>query len=139
MSINKCKIINLPKIIDFRGNLSYIESDMHIPFDIKRVYYLYDVPGGSERGSHAHKNLHQFIVAISGGFKVNLDDGLSKKSFKLDRPYMGLYVCPLIWRDLDDFTSGSVCLVIASDIYKADDYIRNYSDYKLHINSFGNY
>lgn len=129
MSIKDCKIIELPKISDPRGNLSFIESGQHIPFDIKRVYYLYDVPGGSDRGSHAHKNLHQFIVAMSGSFDVMLDDGKKKKLFHLNRSYNGLYVCPMMWRFLDNFSSGAVCMVLASSHYEEDDYIRDYSDF----------
>ena len=127
--INHCKLIELPKFNDARGNLSVIEGGQHIPFDIKRVYYLYDVPGGSDRGSHAHKNLHQFIVAMSGSFDVVLDDGKEKKRFHLNRSYSGLYVCPMMWRDLDNFSSGSVCVVLASAHYDADDYIRNYEEF----------
>ena len=127
--INHCKLIELPKFNDARGNLSFIEGGQHIPFDIKRVYYLYDVPGGSDRGSHAHKNLHQFIVAMSGSFDVVLDDGKEKKRFHLNRSYSGLYVCPMMWRDLDNFSSGSVCVVLASAHYDADDYIRSYEEF----------
>ena len=127
--INHCKLIKLPKCSDARGNLSFIEGEKHIPFDIKRVYYLYDVPGGSERGSHAHKNLYQFIIAMSGSFDVLLDDGKEKKRFHLNRSYSGLYVCPMMWRDLDNFSSGSVCMVLASTFYDADDYIRNYEEF----------
>lgn len=129
MSINKCKIIELPKISDPRGNLSFIEGGQHIPFDIKRVYYLYDVPGGSDRGSHAHKNLHQFIVAMSGSFDVMLDDGKEKKRFHLNRSHYGLYVCPMMWRDLDNFSSGAVCMVLASEHYDEADYIREYDQF----------
>ena len=128
-SIEDCKIIQLPKISDPRGNLSFIEGGQHIPFDIKRVYYLYDVPGGSDRGSHAHKNLHQFIVAMSGSFDVVLDDGKEKKRFHLNRSYYGLYVCPMMWRDLNNFSSGAVCMVLASAHYDAADYIRNYDEF----------
>jgi len=128
-SIEDCKIIQLPKISDPRGNLSFIEGGQHIPFDIKRVYYLYDVPGGSDRGSHAHKNLHQFIVAMSGSFDVVLDDGKEKKRFHLNRSYYGLYVCPMMWRDLDNFSSGAVCMVLASAHYDEADYIRNYDEF----------
>lgn len=127
--ISHCKLMELPKINDVRGNLSFIEGGQHIPFDIKRVYYLYDVPGGSYRGSHAHKNLHQFIVAISGSFDVVLDDGKEKKRFHLNRSYCGLYVCPMMWRDLDNFSSGSVCMVLASAHYDEDDYIRNREEF----------
>ncbi len=129
MSVENCKIINLPKISDPRGNLSFIEGGQHIPFDIKRVYYLYDVPGGSDRGSHAHKKLHQFVVAMSGSFDVVLDDGKEKKRFHLNRSYYGLYVCPMMWRDLDNFSSGAVCMVLASSHYDESDYIRNYTQF----------
>ena len=124
--INKCKIIDLPKITDPRGNLTFIEGANHVPFEIKRIYYTYDVPGGSDRGAHAHKNLHQLIIAMSGSFDVVLDDGLDQKRFHLNRSYFGLYVCPMMWRYLDNFSSGSVCLVLASSLYDADDYYRDY-------------
>lgn len=129
MSLNDCKILQLPKITDPRGNLTFIEGGEHIPFDFKRVYYLYDVPGGSDRGSHAHKNLHQFIVAMSGSFDVLLNDGREAKRFQLNRPYSGLYVCPMMWRDLDNFSSGSVCMVLASESYDENDYIRDYQEF----------
>ncbi len=129
MPLNDCKLIDLPKISDPRGNLSFIEGGQHIPFDIKRVYYLYDVPGGSDRGSHAHKNLHQFIVAMSGSFDVVLDDGKEKKRFHLNRSYYGLYVCPMMWRELDNFSSGAVCMVLASAHYNEADYIRDYPQF----------
>lgn len=131
MSLNECKIIELPKISDPRGNLSFIEGDQHIPFDIKRVYYLYDVPGGADRGSHAHKNLHQFIVAMSGSFDVVLDDGKEQKRFHLNRSFYGLYVCPMMWRELDNFSSGAVCLVLASSRFSEADYIRDYSQFLM--------
>lgn len=127
--LRDCRIIQLPKITDPRGNLTFIEGDNHIPFDIKRVYYLYDVPGGSDRGSHAHKNLHQFIVAMSGSFDVVLNDGKETKRFHLNRSYNGLYVCPMMWRDLDNFSSGSVCMVLASERYDENDYIRDYQEF----------
>jgi dTDP-4-dehydrorhamnose 3,5-epimerase-like enzyme len=129
MSLKDCKIVELPKISDPRGNLSFIEGGQHIPFDIKRVYYLYDVPGGSDRGSHAHKNLHQFIVAMSGSFDVVLDDGQNKHRFHLNRSYYGLYVSPMMWRDLDNFSSGAVCMVLASEHYDVADYIRDYDQF----------
>ena len=129
MSLNDCRIIELPKVSDPRGNLSFIEGGQHIPFDIKRVYYLYDVPGGSDRGSHAHKNLHQFIVAMSGSFDVLLDDGKDKKRFHFNRSYYGLYVSPMMWRELDNFSSGAVCMVLASEHYSEEDYIRDYSKF----------
>ena len=134
MAIGNCRMIELPKIIDDRGNLSFIEGTVHVPFEIKRTYFLYDVPEKSERGSHAHKNLHQFIVAISGSFDVTLDDGFEKKKFHLNTASAGLYLCPMIWRLLDNFSSGSVCLVLASDFYSEEDYIRSYSDYIIECN-----
>jgi hypothetical protein len=126
MSLSKCKIIDLPKVEDRRGNLTFIEENRQIPFVIKRVYYLYDVPGGESRGGHAHKGLQQFIVAASGSFDVILDDGFERKRFHLNRSYYGLWVCPMIWRELDNFSSGSVCLVLVSELYDEADYIRDY-------------
>lgn len=129
MTIKNCRIIELPKITEPRGNLTFIEQGSHIPFDIERVYYLYDVPGGAERGGHAHKALHQLIVAMSGSFDVVLNDGNEKKRFHLNRSYYGLYVCPMVWRELDNFSSGSVSLVLASNRYDEDDYYRDYNEY----------
>ncbi|OIO36554.1 MAG: hypothetical protein AUJ72_05830 [Candidatus Omnitrophica bacterium CG1_02_46_14] len=129
MGIQDCRIVNLPKIHNRKGNLTFVEAHRHVPFDIRRVYYLYDVPGGAERGGHAHKKLHQFIIAMSGSFDVVLDDGTEKRRHHLNRSYMGLYVCPMIWRELDNFSSGSVCLVLASEPYQETDYIRSYSAY----------
>ena len=129
MRINNCRIIELPVVHDARGNLSFVEQMNHVPFEFKRIYYLYDVPGGSFRGSHAHKNLHQFLFAVSGSFDLHLDDGLNKKSFHLNRAYQGVYICPMIWRKIDNFSSGSVCMVIASDYYKKSDYIRSYDEF----------
>ena len=129
MPLKDCKLIELPKIEDPRGSLTFIEGDNHIPFDIQRVYYLYDVPGGAERGGHAHKELSQLIIAMSGSFDVILDDGKNKKRVHLNRSYNGLYVCPMMWRELDNFSSGSVCMVLASNKYDEDDYYRDYDDY----------
>src|SRR5262245_30181215 len=117
MSVANCRLINLPKIADPRGNLTFIEGNRHIPFEIKRVYYLYDVPGGAERGGHAHKELHQLIIAMSGSFDIILDDGKDKKRVHLSRSYNGLYICPMVWRELENFSSGSVCMVLASTRY----------------------
>lgn len=129
MALHDCQIIDLPKISDPRGNLTFIEGGRHVPFDIQRVYYLYDVPGGAERGGHAHKGLHQLIVAMSGSFDVVLDDGREKKRFHLNRSYHGLYVCPMIWRELDNFSSGSVGMVLASNKYDEEDYYRDYNQF----------
>jgi len=129
MKLSHCQIIELPKITDARGNLSFIEQNRHIPFAIKRVYYLYDVPGGAERGGHAHKDLHQLIIAMSGSFDVILDDGTEKKRFHMNRSYYGLYICPMIWRELDNFSSGAVALVLASNYFDEDDYYRDYQDF----------
>jgi len=129
MSINNCKIIEFPIVNDSRGNLTFIENSRHIPFDIKRVYYLYDVPGGAERAGHAHKTLQQIIIAMSGSFDIELDDGYEKKKYHLNRSYYGLYICPMIWRTIDNFSSGSVCLMLASDFYSEADYYRDYDEF----------
>ncbi len=122
-------VIDLPKIADPRGNLTFIESTRHIPFEIKRVFYLYDVPGGAERAGHALKTCHQFLIAMSGSFDVILDDGVEKQRYHLNRSYYGLYIPPLIWREIDNFSSGSVCLALASGLYDPDDYYREYVNY----------
>jgi len=129
MMINKCQIFDLPRINDPRGNLTFVEGNRHIPFDIRRVYYLYDVPGGAERGGHAHKALHQLIIAMSGSFDIHLDDGYAKKTIHMNRSYNGLYVCPMIWREIDNFSSGAVCMVLASDYYDEQDYYRDYDTF----------
>ena len=129
MTLDLCHVVNLPKIQDPRGNLTFIEAGNHIPFDIKRVYYLYDVPGGSERGAHGHRALRQLIIAMSGSFDVVLDDGTHKKRFHMNRSYFGLYVAPMMWRDITNFSSGAVCMVLASEVYSEDDYFRNYDDF----------
>lgn len=129
MTIDLCQMLELPKIHDPRGNLTFVESNNQIPFAIERVYYLYDVPGGSERGGHAHKALHQLIIAMSGSFDVVLDDGKDKKRVHLNRSYNGLYVCPMIWRELDNFSSNAVCMVLASNKYAESDYYRDYAEF----------
>jgi len=129
MNLDKCQIFDLPRINDPRGNLTFVEANRHIPFDIRRVYYLYDVPGGAERGGHAHKALHQLIIAISGSFDIHLDDGYAKKTVHMNRSYYGLYVCPMIWREIDNFSSGAVCMVLASDFYDELDYYREYNQF----------
>lgn len=129
-SVFDCSMVELDKHhSDRKGNLSVVENGVTLPFDVKRVYYLYDVPGGESRGAHAHRELEQLIVAASGSFKVTLDDGKSKRSFFLNRPYQGLYVKPGLWRDLEDFSSGAVCMVLASEVYDAADYIRDYQEF----------
>lgn len=128
-NLDACRMVSLPKVADPRGNLTFIEGGNHIPFEIQRVYYLYDVPGGAERGGHAHKGLHQLIIAMSGSFDVVLDDGANKKRVHLNRSYNGLYVCPMIWRELDNFSSGSVCMVLASNKYDKEDYYRDYAEF----------
>ena len=125
-----CSIIELDKHhSDRKGNLTVVENGVTLPFYVKRVYYLFDVPGGEGRGAHAHRELEQLIIAASGSFTVTLDDGKSKRSFFLNRPYQGLYVKPGLWRDLVDFSSGAVAMVLASDIYKVEDYIRTYEEF----------
>jgi hypothetical protein len=129
MPLSDCRIIELPKVADPRGNLTFVEGGNHIPFEIRRVYYLYDVPGGSDRGAHAHRSLHQFVVAMSGSFDIVLHDGDRQRRFHLNRSYFGLYICPMMWRTLDNFSSGGVCMVLASEVYDAADYIRDYDQF----------
>ncbi|MGG7036027.1 MAG: sugar 3,4-ketoisomerase [Flavobacterium sp.] len=131
--VNDIKIISIPKAHDIRGDLSVIEGKT-IPFDIKRVYYLFDIPTGSERGGHAHKNLQQLLIAISGSFDVVLKDGDSERKITLNKPSEGLLVVPGIWRELKNFSSGSVCLVVASDVFDEEDYIRDFSEFQLFKN-----
>lgn len=130
-----CSVVNLKKITDPRGNLTFIEGTHDVPFQIKRVYYLYDVPGGSIRGGHAHKQLQQLIVAMSGSFDVTVDDGYQRSTFHLNRSYYGLYIPNMVWRELDNFSSGSVCLVLASEYYDEGDYYRNYELFKSDLNA----
>ena len=129
MKLDQVRILNLPKITDPRGNLTYVESERHIPFPIKRIYYLYDVPGGEMRGGHAHRNLQQFIIAASGSFEVLIDDGFQRRNFFLNRSYNGLYLPNMVWRELVNFSSGSVCLVLASEFYDEGDYFRDYDEF----------
>jgi hypothetical protein len=129
MNLDKCQIFDLPRINDPRGNLTFVEASRHVPFEIRRVYYLYDVPGGAERGGHGHKALHQLIIAMSGSFDIHLDDGYAKKTIHMNRSYNGLYVCPMIWREIDNFSSGAVCMVLASDYYDELDYYRDYNQF----------
>lgn len=129
MGLDQVRIIELPKITDPRGNLTFIEGCHHIPFAIKRVYYLYDVPGGETRGGHAHKDLEQLIIAVSGSFDVIVDDGRNRIKFFLNRSYYGLYIPKMVWRELENFASGSVSLVLASEPYDENDYYRNHQEF----------
>jgi bifunctional acetyl transferase/isomerase len=128
------KIIELPRITDPRGNLTVAEANKNIPFDIKRVYWLYDVPGGECRGGHAHKQIKEILIAVSGSFHVTLDNGKKKQTFLLNHPYQGLLIDTKTWRTLDDFSSGAVCVVLASDFYDENDYIYDYNDFLQYIN-----
>ena len=129
-SVFDCVVLPLNKIHNRAGNITIIEGNNHIPFEIKRIYYLYDIPGGENRGGHAHKELYQLVIAAGGSFDILLDDGQNKKVVTLNRPYYGLLVVPGIWRELMEFSSGAVCLVLASDFYNENDYIREYKDFK---------
>lgn len=128
-SVSDARLVELPKIADPRGNLTFIEGTRHIPFEIKRVFYLYDVPGGEARAGHANKGLEQFIIAASGSFDVILDDGRERATFSLRRSHYGLYVPGMLWRELDNFSSGSVCVVLCSGFYDPDDYYRDYAEF----------
>ena len=133
MAIADCIITELPRIQDPRGNLTFVEAGKQAPFDIRRVYYLYDVPGGSERGGHAHFQLHQLMIAMSGSFDLVLDDGFDRKRVHLNRSYNALYIPPMTWRELDNFSSGSVCMVLASEHFDEADYIRDYSAFMVAV------
>lgn len=128
-TVDDCKIIQLSKIFNRAGNITIIENNLDIPFEVKRIYYLYDVPSNETRGGHAHRELFQLVVGASGSFNINLDDGVNKKTFFLNKPDFGLLIVPGIWRDLSDFSSGSVCLVFASEKYSEFDYIRDYDEF----------
>ena len=132
-TIRHAQIVQLPQVKDPRGNLTFIEGSNHIPFDLKRIYYIYDVPGGSNRGGHAHKRLQQMLIAMAGSFDVVLDDGRDKCTFHLNRSYYGLYIPPMLWRELDNFSSGSVCLALASACYDENDYYRDYESFRLSL------
>jgi dTDP-4-dehydrorhamnose 3,5-epimerase-like enzyme len=129
MVIDNCILLDFPKIIDARGNLTFIENSIHIPFDIKRVYYLYDVPDGSERGGHAHRDLNQILIALSGSFDVLLSDGINEKKVHLNSQNVGLLIVPMVWREIINFTENAICLVLASDIYKEEDYYRDFDEF----------
>lgn len=127
--LSDCRIVELPKISDPRGNLTFVEGGRHVPFAIHRVFYIYDVPGGSDRGAHAHRRLEQFIVAMSGSFDYVMSDGRIQRRIQLNRPYFGLYIPPMVWGHLENFSSGSVCMVLASAVYDEADYIRDYDQF----------
>jgi len=128
-SVFDCHIIHFPKIHNRAGNITPLQNNIDIPFEIKRVYYLYDIPGGESRGAHGHKNLQQVIIAATGSFDVTLDDGVNKKTVQLNRPYFGLHINPGMWRDISNFSSGAICLVLASEVYDENDYLRDYSEF----------
>lgn len=128
--LDDCKLITLPKIVDPRGNLTFIEENRHVPFDVQRVFYLYDVPAGESRGAHAHRELHQFLICLSGSFEVEIDDGRSRGVVALNQPWIGLHVPPMIWAAETRFQAGSVCLVLASARYEESDYIRDYETFQ---------
>lgn len=133
LSVESCTLITLPKIKNRAGNITPIQNSEEIPFDVQRVFYLYDVPGGESRGAHAHKKCHQFLVAASGSFDVYLNDGKTQKTIRLNRPDIGLHIPPMIWASEVDFSSGSICLVLASEKYAESDYIRNFQDFLANI------
>jgi hypothetical protein len=129
VSVHDCRVIELPVIHAPEGNLTFVEGNSQVPFEIARIYYLYDVPGGAIRGGHAHRTLQQLLIPVSGSFEVRLDDGKEKRAMTLNRSYTGLLLTPMIWRDLADFSSGSVCMVLASDVYDEADYFRDYDEF----------
>ncbi len=129
MTVDQCNLIDLPKIVDRRGNLTFVEQQNHVPFDIKRVFYLYDIPTAESRGAHAHRELHQFLICLSGSFDVELFDGTSTRTVHLNRPWIGLHIPPMIWASEVNFDPGSICLVLTSDVYKECDYIRELTEF----------
>jgi len=129
-AVADCRIVDLPKIIDPRGNLTFVETKRHLPFPIRRTYWVYDVPGGEKRGGHAYLELEEFVIALSGAFDFIVDDGSSRKAFRLDRSYFGLYVPHLLWRSIENFSTNSVCLILASQRYREEDYLRDYQVFK---------
>lgn len=137
LTVYDCSIIELPKIENRSGNITPIHGNVNVPFDIKRVFYSYDIPDGEARGAHAHKECHQFLIAASGSYEVVLDDGISKRTILLNRPFYGLYIPPGIWASEQGFSSGSICLVFASQFYSANDYIRDYDEYLIFVNGGG--
>jgi hypothetical protein len=129
-SVYDCTIIELPQVHNEAGNITAIENNKNVPFEVKRIYYLYDIPGGEDRGAHGHKELQQFIIAASGSFDITIDDGVNKRTFSLNHPNKALYLVSGLWRELSNFSSGAICLVLASDNYDEKDYIRDYNEYK---------
>lgn len=129
ISVFDCSIIELPKIHNRVGNITPVTNNINIPFEVKRVFYIYDIPGGEDRGAHAHKECHQFLIAASGSFEIEMDDGINKRTITLNRPYFGLHVPPGIWSAEKGFSSGAICLVLTSEIYREEDYIRHYKDF----------
>lgn len=130
VSVGDCRRIDLPKILDARGNLTFVEGMKHIPFEIRRVYWIYDVPGGETRGGHAYRRLDEFLISLSGSFDVVLDDGAEKRTVQLNRSYYGLYIPRMIWRHLENFSTNAVCLILASTVYDENDYVRHYDQYQ---------
>lgn len=129
MTVMDCKILQLPKISNSMGSISFAENFTHVPFEMKRIYYIYDLPEHASRGAHGHKKLQQLVIAIAGSFDFVIDDGFDKKTFRLDRPDQGLYITPMIWRDLCNFSANSICLVLASELYDESDYYRDYDSF----------
>lgn len=128
-TVYDCSIIELPRHKNRAGNISIAENGLHLPFDVKRVFYIYDIPGGEDRGAHAHKECHQFLIAVSGSFEIEMDDGITKRTVTLNRPYHGLHIPPGIWAAEKSFSSGAICLVLASDVYSEEDYIREHQNF----------
>lgn len=134
-TVYDCSIIELPRLKNRAGNISIVENQDNLPFDVKRIFYIYDIPGGEDRGAHAHKECHQFLIAVSGSFEIEMDDGVNKRTVQLNRPYYGLHIPPGIWAAEKGFSSGAICLVLNSGLYEEDDYIRTYNDFLNILNS----
>lgn len=128
-TVYDCSIIEMPRLKNRAGNISIVENQDNLPFDVKRIFYIYDIPGGEDRGAHAHKVCHQFLIAVSGSFEIEMDDGVNKRTVQLNRPYYGLHIPPGIWAAEKGFSSGAICLVLTSGLYEEDDYIRTYNDF----------
>ena len=128
-TVYDCSIIEMPRLKNRAGNISIVENQDNLPFDVKRIFYIYDIPGGEDRGAHAHKECHQFMIAVSGSFEIEMDDGVNKRTIQLNRPYYGLHIPPGIWAAEKGYSSGAICLVLASEEYSDDDYLRNYTEF----------